>query len=77
VGGHIAKTMPKPNGFEDADGDSSFLLKSVDGDDLDEEDSILGVGEIEELELEELQGKEDNQGGLGRHLGLYSTTLLM
>ena len=64
--------MRKPDGVETADGDSSFLMKSV-GEDSDAEDDDLAIGESEELQL----GKEDNEGGLGRHLGLYSTTLLV
>jgi hypothetical protein len=69
--------MRKPEGLETADGDSNFLLKSIDGEDSDAEDDELAIVESEEVELDALQGKEDNEGGLGRHLGLYSTTLLM
>lgn len=68
--------MRKPDELETADGDSSFLLKSIDREDSEAEDGDLVIGEREELQLDALRGKEDNTG-LGRHLGLYSTTLLV
>ena len=60
-----------------ADGDTSLLLKALSGEDSDAESDDLVIGESQELQLDTLPGQEDNEGGLGRHLGLYSTTLLM
>lgn len=42
------------------------------------EDSHLDIGVIDKsLEAGELSLEEDAAGGMGRHLGLFSTTLLM
>jgi hypothetical protein len=65
--------MRASDGLGREDGDSNFLLQSMDRDGEDEESDNLDVGESE-VQLGTLQ---DSEGGLGKHLGLYSTTLLM
>ena len=71
--------MRDPDELEGEDGDSSFLLKSMNRDEeVDDEDS-LEEGESEYVRLGTLPGEEigEGEGGLGKHLGLFSTTLLM
>jgi hypothetical protein len=46
--------------------DTSFLLESIDGEDLEENSDAYSI-------LSSPVGPD----GLGRHLGVYSTTLLM
>ena len=53
---------------DDGDSDSDIL-----GDDI----SPLVVGSESAIQTRRLSLQEDNEGGLGRHLGLYSTTLMM
>jgi hypothetical protein len=67
--------MRASDGLGREDGDSNFLLQSMDRDGEDEESDNLDVGESE-VQLGTLPGEQDS-GGLGKHLGLYSTTLLM
>lgn len=60
------------------DGETNLLLKPIDRDDAENDSDVLD-GETEELRLRALPGEESGQelSGLGRHLGVYSTTLLM
>lgn len=59
-------------------GDAAFLLPSIRRDDHDESENSSIIFDADAVSpIGELTGKVDEEGGLGRHLGLYSTTLLM
>jgi hypothetical protein len=58
------------------DGDGGFLLHDIDGEPPKNSGDLSDLDVTGDLQVGDV-GIVEVEGGLGRHLGLYSTTLLM
>ena len=68
--------MPIRHVEEVDDGDAGFLLQDIDGEAPKKSDELSEFEVTEDLQVGTV-GTVEVKEGLGRHLGLYSTTLLM
>jgi len=65
--------MAPKNSVEIDESDAGFLLQDMDGGESKKSIEIDGLDGVVDLSM----GTVEVEGGLGRHLGVYSSTLLM